>query len=153
MLLPIAGLIIKRLMNKAILTILIIAALLIGGYFVLRSKTLPSNRPSALPISSPSSTSLPSKKQSFELEADDSGASLTTIQVKKGTSVDITFKVKSAGVYYGGLDFRSSVVNSGTIKPGESKTISFTTEDSFDFVPFWPASNVRKPYTISIKVE
>ncbi len=67
--------------------------------------------------------------------------------------INLTFNVKSTGVYYAGLDFRSSVVNTGTILAGDSKTVSFTASESFEFIPYWPGSGVRKGYTIKINVQ
>ena len=72
--------------------------------------------------------------------------------VPTGTIVEITFNVGSTNVYYGGLDFRSSVINSGTVYAGQAKTISFTAKNSFDFTPYWPASQVSKNYKISVMV-
>lgn len=92
---------------------------------------------------------LPSR-QNFIIEADDSSANLTTINVSKGTTVGITFKVKSTGVYFGGLDFRSDKVSTGTIQAGGSKTIEFVADSSTEFVPYWPASNQRKGYSIKV---
>lgn len=97
--------------------------------------------------------SQPPAAQSFTIHADDAGADLTNLAVQQGTKVTITFAVSATGVYYGGLDFRSSVLNTGTIKPGESKTISFTADSSFTFTPYWPASNVKKPYLVAIQVK
>jgi len=88
--------------------------------------------------------------QNFTIHASDESADLTNITVPKGTPVTITFFVNTQGTYYGGLDFRSSVLNTGTIKVGESKTISFNANQSFSFTPYWPASNVAKPYKITI---
>ncbi len=95
----------------------------------------------------------PSAVQTFSITADDSGASLQEITVPKGTIVEITFSIATSNVYYGGLDFRSSVVNSGTILTGQSKTISFTANQSFLFTPYWPASNVAKNYLIKVTAQ
>ncbi len=91
--------------------------------------------------------------QTFVIVADDVGANPSQINVPKGTIVEITFNVSSSNVYHGGLDFRSSVINSGTIYSGSSKSISFTANQSFDFTPYWPASNIAKPYTIKVNAQ
>jgi|GEM_PF-1631445 len=91
--------------------------------------------------------------QSFTIHASDESADLTNISVPSGTKVTITFFVNQTGTYYGGLDFRSSVLNTGTIATGQSKSISFTATSSFSFTPYWPASNVAKPYKININVQ
>lgn len=90
--------------------------------------------------------------QSFTVNGNDSSADLTSITVPKGTPVTITFAADAQGTYHGGLDFRSSVVNSGTIAPGTSKTVTFTVDQSFAFTPYWPSTNIAKPYKIMISV-
>ncbi len=91
--------------------------------------------------------------QTFSVAADDSGATPAAITVPKGTIVQITFNVAATNVYYGGLDFRSNVVNSGTVYSGQSKTISFTANESFSFTPYWPASSIAKDYKINVTVQ
>lgn len=100
-----------------------------------------------------SSAATTPKPQNFSVQASDTKANLTTITVAKGTLVAITFSVDANNTYHGGLDFRSSVVNTGTILSGKSKTISFTAATSFVFTPYWPSTNTKKPYTISVVVK
>jgi hypothetical protein len=110
--------------------------------------------PNPTPNPNPTPTPNPTPSiQTFSITADDSSATPSTITVPAGTIVEITFNVASSNVYHGGLDFRSSVVNSGTVYAGASKTISFTANQSFDFTPYWPASNVAKSYMISVMVQ
>jgi cytoskeletal protein RodZ len=90
--------------------------------------------------------------QHFTVHGNDASADLTTITVKKGTPVSITFGADSGTTYHGGLDFRSSVLSTGTIAPGATKTVTFTADQSFAFTPYWPASNVAKPYKIAVVV-
>jgi|GEM_PF-2950913 hypothetical protein len=116
----------------------------------------PSPAPSPTPGPNPSPAPTPnptSAIQTFTIIADDSSATPNQISVPARTIVEITFNVASTNVYYGGLDFRSSVVNSGTVHSGESKTISFTAHQSFSFTPYWPASQVAKSYKINIVVQ
>lgn len=103
------------------------------------------------PASQPSAGQAP-KTASVTVVGNDSTGSPTTITVDKGDVVQITFQVQAEGTYYGGLDFRSSVINTGTISPGSSKTVTFTATNSFAFTPYWPATNVPKPYTIQVVV-
>lgn len=91
--------------------------------------------------------------QSFTVHGNDSSADLETITVPKGTVVSITFGADAQGTYHGGLDFRSTVVSTGPIAPGSTKTVNFTATKSFAFTPYWPSTNIAKPYTISIVVE
>jgi len=123
------------------------------------SSPSPATAPQSSPQSAPSQTPPPPpplspppapQPQSFTVEADDNTASPSTITVPKGTSVTLTFKVKTANVYSQGLDFRSSVVNSGQILPGAQKTVTFTANNSFTFVPYWPGSNVEKDSKVSV---
>lgn len=103
----------------------------------------------------PSTTPTPPAQPvaNFTVSADDNTAVPTSISVIKGQKVNVTFKVGSQNVYHAGLEFKSSVVNTGTISSGQSKTISFTADQSFDFTPFWPASNTKKPYVIHVVVK
>ena len=87
---------------------------------------------------------VPEEKE-FVIEGDDRGLYPDTITVKKGDDVKIIFKVRSKGIYFGGLDFRSDVWGTTEkIKPGENATVEFTAEESFEFKSYWPASNVLK---------
>ncbi len=90
----------------------------------------------------------------FSISADDSSYSPTgSINVNKGDTVKITFNVKTTGVNFGGLDFRSSEFDTGTIKPGASKTVEFVADSSFSISSYWPGSNTKKPYTIEVVVQ
>lgn len=90
----------------------------------------------------------------FSISADDSSYSPTgSINVNKGDIVRITFNVKTTGVNFGGLDFRSSEFDTGTIKPGGSKTVEFVADSSFSISSYWPGSNTKKPYTIEVVVQ
>lgn len=91
--------------------------------------------------------------KSFSVNGNDESADLTSITVAKGTPVTITFGADAQGTYHGGLDFRSSVVNTGPIAPGSTKTVTFTAESSFNFTPYWPSTNIAKPYVIKIIVQ
>jgi len=90
--------------------------------------------------------------QHFAVNGNDETADLKTISVAAGTPVSITFGADAGTTYHGGLDFRSSVVNTGTIVPGSTKTITFTAVKSFSFTPYWPSTNIAKPYTIDVVV-
>ncbi len=66
------------------------------------------------------------------------------MEVPKNSLVKIKFKVRSQGVYFGGLDFRSSVFNTSTILPGKDKEVEFTADESFTYTSYWPLSNKLK---------
>jgi hypothetical protein len=125
------------------------------------TNTIPTNPPqtssSTIPATTMHASTTPAatapKSQSFNITGSDTKASLTSIAVAKGTPVTIIFAVDANNTYHGGLDFRSSVVNTGAILPGKSKTISFTATTSFAFTPYWPATNTKKPYVISVVVK
>lgn len=80
----------------------------------------------------------------FTIEADDASFSQTEIRVTRGATVSLTFRVRTTGVYYGGLDVRSTAFNTGTIPPGGIKTVSFIANSSFDFSSYWPLTNTLK---------
>lgn len=115
-----------------------------------RSPQAPQKQPEAT-SSSPLSPS--PEPRSFTVNANDSTADLTDISVPKGTPVTLTFNVSITGTYYGGLEFRSSVVSTGSIGPGAAKTVLFTADTPFSFTPYWPTSNVVKPYRINILIQ
>lgn len=96
---------------------------------------------------------IPQPTANFTVSADDNTAIPTSISATRGQMVSVTFKVSSQNVYHAGLDFRSPVISTGTISSGQSKTISFTADQSFDFTPYWPASNTKKSYTIHVVVK
>lgn len=91
--------------------------------------------------------------KSFTVHGNDTAADLKSITVAKGTPVTITFGADAQGTYHGGLDFRSSVVSTGPIAPGSTKAVSFTADKSFSFTPYWPSTNIAKPYTINVVVQ
>ncbi len=82
--------------------------------------------------------------EAFNIEADDLGLYPGEIIVNHGNKVKITFKVRTDKVYYGGLDFRSDVFNTGKVLPGETKTVEFTADKSFEYKSYWPASERLK---------
>lgn len=113
----------------------------------------PSLTPSPSPTPTPSPQPPPPPVESYTITADDSAATPNSITVSSGTKVNLTFKVKSENVYYGGLDFRSSVINTGPILPGGQKTVSFTADQSFTVNAFWPSSGVQKATNVRIIVQ
>ena len=92
-------------------------------------------------------------KVSFTVIGSDDSADLTKIVVKKGDIVSVTFKVDPNNTCHGGLKFVSDDIDTDAIAPGESKTVTFTAKSSFEFVPYWPRNNRRKPYVVAVTVQ
>lgn len=81
----------------------------------------------------------------FRIEADDYGFyPSNTLNVTGGAKVKIIFSVKTTGVYYGGLDFRSSKFATAAAKPGETATVEFTADEPFTITSYWPLSGAKK---------
>ena len=79
------------------------------------------------------------------IEADDNGFYPSSeVRVKKGAEVKLTFTVRTTNVYFGGLDFRSSKFKTASVKPGQSTTVEFVADESFEFTSWWPASERLK---------
>lgn len=89
------------------------------------------------------------KTVKFTIDADDFGfyidnKDITSVSLRKGESVEITYNVKSTGVYYGGLDFRGCGQNTATVLPGGSTIVKFQAESNCDIKSYWPSSGVLK---------
>lgn len=149
-------------MKKAI-AIIVIVLVIGGGAYALfhksdnkKSTTLAVNTTSTTQSSdqSSASTATPAATStSFSIKANDDSASPTTLNVKKGDAIKVTFNVEQNEVYHGGLEFKSDVVDSQPIKPGSSDTVSFTADKSFDFTPYWYQSSIKKDYLIHVNVQ
>lgn len=145
---------------------IIVAVIIVGGggYALVKhndNKNNSSNKTSSSSSQSGSSSSNQSSASKssastgtdFTINANDESADLTTLNVKKGDKITVTFKVDTNNVYHGGLEFKSDVVSSKPIQPGDSDTVTFTADKSFDFTPYWYQSSVKKDYLISVKVQ
>jgi len=120
--------------------------------------TAPALPPPPPPVEPPALPPPPPEPQKpiikqFTVEADDRDATPSEISVDAGDTVEITFMVKTTNVYFGGLDFRGGPVDTGTIDPGESKTVSFEAEETFKIIPYWPSSGTKKSYRITVAVK
>lgn len=81
----------------------------------------------------------------LKIEADDNGFyPQNSLAVAKGAKVNLTFVARKEGVYYGGLDFRSSKFKTATVKPGESTSVEFVADESFKITSYWPLTDTRK---------
>jgi len=92
------------------------------------------------------------KIENISTAVNDTSAETSTFNIAAGDLINLTVKVKTTGVYYGGLDLRSNVVSTNTILPGQSKTVSFLASKSFDIHAFWPSSEVEKTTVIHMVV-
>lgn len=90
---------------------------------------------------------------SLKIEADDNGFyPQNSLTVSKGAKVSLTFVVRKEGVYYGGLDFRSSKFKTETVKPGETTSTEFTADETFKITSYWPLTDTPKAVlTIEVK--
>lgn len=91
--------------------------------------------------------------QSFTINADDFGATPSSISVPAGTSVTLTIGVDASRTSTGGLEFRSSVINTDVIAPGAYKVVTFTATKSFVLTPYIASTNTPKGYSISVMVK
>ena len=106
---------------------------------------LPAPAPAPTPVPTPVPIPITPVVQEITLEADDAGFYPSSeIKVMKGSKVKLTFVVRTSGVYYAGLDFRSSKFSTSRIDPGGSTTVEFTADESFEFKSYWPATGVLK---------
>ncbi|MEW5805551.1 MAG: hypothetical protein AB1721_02415 [Patescibacteria group bacterium] len=120
----------------------------------LPSPTDLSPSPTESPLSSSSPAVSPFQRgKMVRIDVDDTGAGMYQLSVKKQTKVTLTLNVMTLNVSYGGLDFKSPVVNTGIILPGQSKTVEFIAEQSFDLIPYYAETGNPAPYKIQILVE
>lgn len=89
----------------------------------------------------------------LKFEADDNGFyPQNSLTVAKGAKVSLMFMVRKEGVYYGGLDFRSSKFKTATVKPGESTSVEFVADESFKITSYWPLTETYKA-TLVVEVK
>lgn len=121
----------------------------------------PSAKASVTPLSSPTpnpeattdasptpsatiTTTVVAETQEFTVEMDDNGWYPNAITMRKGVRTLLTMKLRTQNVYFGGADVKSSVFNELGMKPGETRTVAFVPETSFQASNIWPSSNVLK---------
>ena len=103
----------------------------------------PTSTPNPTPVPSPAPVA--PAMQTITLDADDYGFYPSgDIRVPRGAHVMLTFNVRTTNVYYAGLDFKSPYFTTQRIDPGQSTTVEFTANESFEFKSYWPASGVLK---------
>lgn len=90
----------------------------------------------------------------FRIVADEFEVDPPRIRVRAGATVTLTFAVRTERVYFGGIDFRSDVVDTDTILAGTEKTITFTAPGrSFTFLAYWPSTGVPKEARLEVEVD
>ncbi len=141
----------NRKIGAAVLVVVIVVVGIVA--YALNNRPSSSSNNGTNTNSSASNANQAAAGTSFTINATDDSADVTTLNVKKGDTIKITFNVQQQGVYHGGLEFRSDGVSSGPIQPGQSKTVTFAADKSFTFTPYWYQSNVKKDYTISVNVQ
>lgn len=102
--------------------------------------------------SSPTPSPLPRTKL-VRIDVDDTAAGMYQLSLKRGTKVILTLRVMTFNVNFGGLDFRSPIVNTGVIPPGQTKTVEFIANESFFLVPYYPQTNLPAPYRLEFLIE
>jgi hypothetical protein len=98
-----------------------------------------------------------SENGKFVIEADDDnfysgGEKITGISVKKGSEVEIEFRVRTTGVYYAGLGFKGCGVTSPDATPGQAVTVKFRADSNCGIISYWPANGAPKK-TLDVAVE
>lgn len=142
-------------MKKVVIGIVALV-IIVGGGFALAhhsSKNDAASKPATSTAAKAQSGASRATATSFTINANDETADVKTLNVKKGDTITVTFKVDTDNVYHGGLQFQSDVVSSKAIKPGDSDTVTFTADKSFDFTPYWYQSQVKKDYLIAVNVQ
>jgi hypothetical protein len=90
----------------------------------------------------------------FRVVADEFEVDPPRIRVRSGATVTITFAVRTERVYFGGIDFRSDVIDTDTILAGTEKTITFTAPGrSFTFLAYWPSTGVPKEARLEVEID
>ncbi len=77
------------------------------------------------------------------------GNQISSLDVKSGTEVVITFNVLTTEVYHGGLDFRGCGQATAGAPPGQSVELRFTPAASCSISSYWPSTGVLK-HTLAI---
>lgn len=82
----------------------------------------------------------------FTIKAGESKYDPSSITVKKGDTITITFEFQEDDIYYGGLDIKSTLFETVSWRPGEntSKSVSFTATESANFRGYWPNTSKLK---------
>lgn len=150
-------------MKTTVIAVVVVAILGLGGFALTHhssdkpatssSNTTKHSDNSTPANSTDTNTSSAPTGTDFTINANDESADVETVNVKKGDAIKITFKVDTNEVYHGGLEFKSDVVSSKPIQPGNSDTVTFTADKSFDFTPFWYQSSIQKDYLIHVNVQ
>ncbi|MEK7072902.1 MAG: hypothetical protein AAB974_00485 [Patescibacteria group bacterium] len=106
------------------------------------------NAPAPKPPTAPKPTTSTGVKKTFYVEFDDNGAYPGSGTAAKGSTVTVTFKVRTTNVFYNGLVVKSSGLDLGKIAAGESKTVTFTAVEDTTFSAQWITGNTKARWTL-----
>lgn len=141
-------------MNKKLIIGIVVAIAVAGGVVLaMNSSNKDETSSTASTANQNTASSTTPTGTDFTINANDTSADIESVSVKKGDTIKVTFKVDQSGVYHGGLQFKSDVVSSEGIAPGQSGTVTFVADKSFNFTPYWFQGQVKKDYLISVKVQ
>jgi plastocyanin len=145
-------------MNKKVIIAVVVVIVVAGGIALALSGNkdntpVSTNNSNGAASTNNSNQSTANADTNYTINANDTGADVESISVKQGDTIKVTFKVNADGVYHGGLQFKSDVVDSEGIPPGKSGTVTFVADKSFDFTPYWFQGQVKKDFLISVKVQ
>lgn len=112
----------------------------------------PAPTPQPIPESDQAAPAKPEKSKSYIIEVDQYGTQTGKIEVPKGYKANLVIKTDTyrSGK---GLSFQAPGEFPVLIKPGETKTLSFTPEENFDLEVYLGTTHVLAPYKIEIFVK
>lgn len=90
-----------------------------------------------------------------EIMVTDNSATPSEISVAEGSDIEIEFKASRYGFARGGVELRSSngMGNEFVLWAGESKIVSYQVAKQFSVVPYYPNSNIKLPYVVSVNIK
>lgn len=110
------------------------------------------NAPAAAPKTGGTKTNGTSAiRKNFYVEFDDNGAYPGSGTAAKGSTVTVTFKVRTTNVFYNNLVVKSSRHDLGKINAGSAETITFTATEDETFVAQWGTGQTKARWTLIVR--
>ncbi len=110
------------------------------------------NAPAAAPKTSGTKANGSSAiRKNFYVEFDDNGAYPGSGTAAKGSTVTVTFKVRTTNVFYNNLIVKSSRHDLGKIDAGSAETITFTATEDETFVAQWGTGQTKARWTLIVR--